>query len=161
MRHIILVIICLLMSHHLPANECGGLDVVTVLDSLSDVGQIYNCKIEVVRLSTSREVSGVETPMVSYLVYGKDEFRCKTTNRICPKANFEISIPEICLNKKTELPQNIQFSSGYNIDGKKLRNHIKIIKSAKQIQFLAFGQTDLDSASRINYVQCQLNIFGE
>lgn len=157
----ILIICLLLLTSKSFANACDGLKVARVLDGLLNVGQIYNCKLEVVRLETKIENPDDSiTEMISYLVYGKDVFRCKTSARICPKANFELSLPKKCFLSEEKDKAEIRYSSGYNIDGSKLRNHINIKKSDKQIQLLSFGQTELESGKRVNYVQCQLEIFG-
>lgn len=158
MNKAILVLILIINPGFSRAENCNGLDVVKALEPLVDVKRFHNCELEVVKIPTTQITNDGEiSHYISYLVYGKDIFRCKTTDK-CPEANFEISIKKECLDKKITSSNFVKNSNGYNLDGRMMRNHMQIIFNAHndpmQIQF---GQTDLAEAKRINYVDCKLN----
>lgn len=131
------------------AFDCSGVEVAKTLDTMLDVGRFHNCAFEALKIESE--------DVVSYLVYGKDLFRCKTTAK-CPVANFEITIKKECLNKTINILDVEKNSNGYNLDGRMMRNHMQInFNSNKKPIQIAFGQSDLAEAKKINYVKCQLN----
>ena len=139
------------------AKDCDGLAIAKTLNAMTDVTRFHNCKIEVVRINSSETVGESAEPFISFLVYGKDRFRCEM-GEYCPEANYEISIPKKCFSRKINFTDVEKNSNGFNLDRKKLRNHIQIkFNQDKEPIEMAFGQSELEGVTRINYVHCQIN----
>lgn len=158
MKKIFAFLIIMFIPFTSKSEDCPGLSIAKTLNTLLDVSRFHNCTFEVVKIESQKnEDETTPINLISYLVYGKDLFRCKTTDK-CPEANYEITIKKECLNRTVNLSEIEQNSNGYNLDGRKMRNHMQIkFNLHKDPIQIAFGQTDLAEAKRINYVSCKLN----